>query len=45
MGTKHESSKLAVKHKVTRKGVHAKKKTSKIKSSKLYKKINVGQGH
>lgn len=27
-----------------RPGVHAKKKFSKIKSSKLYKKINKGQG-
>jgi len=27
-----------------RPGVHAKKKTSKIKTSKLYKKRNVGQG-
>jgi hypothetical protein len=27
-----------------RAGVHAKKKTSKIKTSKLYKKRNVGQG-
>lgn len=27
-----------------RPGVHAKKKTSKIKTSKLYKKINIGQG-
>jgi hypothetical protein len=27
-----------------RPGVHAKKKTSKIKTSKLYKKRNIGQG-
>lgn len=31
-------------NKVTRKGVHAKTKTSKTKSSKNYKKINRGQG-
>ena len=31
-------------NKVTRKGVHAKTKSSKLKSSKNYKKINRGQG-
>ena len=30
--------------KVKRKGVHAKTKCSKLKSSKNYKKINIGQG-
>ena len=29
---------------INRPGVHAKTKTSKIKTSKNYKKINVGQG-
>jgi hypothetical protein len=29
---------------ITRPGVHAKNGTSKLKSSKLYKKKNVGQG-
>jgi hypothetical protein len=33
-----------VKIKVSRPGVHAKSKTSKLKSSKLYKKLNKGQG-
>ncbi len=33
-----------VKIKVSRPGVHAKSQTSKLKSSKLYKKKNVGQG-
>ena len=32
------------KSKVSRPGVHAKSKTSKLKSSKLYKKLNKGQG-
>tara|TARA_R110000868_G_scaffold42549_1_gene143795 strand:- start:52 stop:186 length:135 start_codon:yes stop_codon:yes gene_type:complete len=32
------------KPKVARPGVHAKSKTSKLKSSKLYKKLNKGQG-
>jgi hypothetical protein len=32
------------KTKVRRKGVHAKTKCSKLKSSKNYKKINIGQG-
>ena len=32
------------KPKVSRPGVHAKTRTSKLKSSKLYKKRNVGQG-
>lgn len=33
-----------VKVKISRPGVHAKKKTSKLKSSKLYKKAYNGQG-
>jgi len=33
-----------VKIKINRPGVHAKKKTSKLKSSKLYKKAYNGQG-
>jgi hypothetical protein len=32
------------KKKVSRPGVHSKKKTSKHKSSKNYKKLSVGQG-
>jgi hypothetical protein len=32
------------KTKVSRPGVHAKTKSSKLKSSKNYKKINIGQG-
>ena len=33
-----------VKNKVSRPGVHAKTLTSKLKSSKNYKKKNIGQG-
>ena len=33
-----------VKEKVSRKGVHAKTKSSKVKTSKLYKKPSRGQG-
>ena len=33
-----------IKIKVSRPGVHAKSKTSKLKSSKNYKKKNIGQG-
>jgi len=32
------------KKKVSRPGVHSKTKASKLKSSKNYKKINIGQG-
>lgn len=32
------------KPKIKRKGVHSKKKTSKLKSSKNYKKLSRGQG-
>lgn len=34
-----------VRNKVSRPGVHAKTKTSKLKSSKKYKKLYRGQGH
>lgn len=37
-------SKLVKRTSKKRPGVHGKKKSSKIKSSKLYKKKNVGQG-
>ncbi len=33
-----------IKPKVKRKGIHAKSKTSHLKSSKNYKKLNRGQG-
>jgi len=39
---KEESKKVKVK--VRRKGIHAKSKTSSLKSSKLYFKKNKGQG-
>jgi len=32
------------KNQISRPGVHSKSKTSKLKSSKNYKKVNVGQG-
>ncbi len=32
------------KPKKQRPGIHSKKKTSKLKTSKLYKKVSVGQG-
>lgn len=38
------STKVLVKKKVSRPGVHSKCKSSKLKSSKLYKKLNRGQG-
>jgi hypothetical protein len=38
------SSNYILKHKVKRKGVHAKSKTSKLKSSKNYVKRYKGQG-
>jgi hypothetical protein len=41
---KEVSAKTLTKPKVSRKGVHAKTKSSKSKSSKLYKKIYKGQG-
>jgi len=39
-----ESSTKLEKNKVARPGVHAKTKTSKLKSSKKYKKLYRGQG-
>lgn len=39
-----DSAKQKVKIKITRKGIHAKTKTSISKNSKNYKKINKGQG-
>ena len=38
------STGLRVKIKKTRPGVHSKKKTSKLKGSKNYKKLKIGQG-
>lgn len=38
------SSEKKIKGKISRPGVHAKKKTSKTKTSKNYKKKYVGQG-
>jgi hypothetical protein len=40
----NNSSEKKVKIKVSRPGVHAKTKTSKLKSSKNYKKLYKGQG-
>lgn len=39
-----QTSTVRVAKKISRPGVHAKSKTSKIKSSKNYKKLSVGQG-
>lgn len=39
-----QATEKKVKIKVSRPGVHAKTKTSKLKSSKNYKKLNRGQG-
>ena len=44
MAKAKESIKKLEKKKVSRPGIHAKCKTSKLKSSKNYKKINRGQG-
>lgn len=41
---KINESTTKTKIKVSRPGVHAKSKTSKLKSSKNYKKLNKGQG-
>jgi hypothetical protein len=41
---KESTSKVLDKPKVKRPGVHSKKKTSKLKSSKNYKKLYRGQG-
>jgi len=42
--TKEQGSNSKINIKVSRPGVHAKTKTSKIKSSKSYKKLYKGQG-
>jgi hypothetical protein len=39
-----EPSKLLVRKKISRPGVHSKKKTSSLKTSKNYKKLYRGQG-
>jgi hypothetical protein len=44
MAKQTNTSEKQVKIKVKRPGIHAKSNTSKLKSSKNYKKINVGQG-
>jgi len=44
MAKQTNTSEKKVKIKVSRPGVHAKAKTSKLKSSKNYKKIYGGQG-
>lgn len=44
MAKKTEVSKTITKKFVKRPGVHAKTKTSKLKSSKNYRKLNRGQG-
>lgn len=41
---KTEAIKKKIKTKVSRRGIHAKTKQSKNKSSKNYFKVNVGQG-
>lgn len=41
---KNEAIKKKAKAKILRKGIHAKTKQSKNKSSKNYFKVNVGQG-
>lgn len=44
MAKQTSTSNFLAKPKVKRPGVHAKSKTSKIKSSKNYKKVYTGQG-
>lgn len=44
MATKQSSGIFVKKTTRKRPKIHSKKKTSKIKTSKLYKKVNVGQG-
>lgn len=44
MAAKSTTTAFEKKPKVKRPGVHAKSKTSKLKSSKNYKKLNKGQG-
>jgi hypothetical protein len=41
---KESSSKKIVRKKVSRPGRHSKKRSSKLKASKNYKKLNKGQG-
>jgi len=41
---KDQNASFHVSAKKKRPNVHSKKKTSKLKTSKLYKKLNVGQG-
>jgi hypothetical protein len=42
--TKQTTVKFVKKERKKRPGIHSKKKFSKLKSSKNYKKLNVGQG-
>ena len=44
MAKTSQTTTVKVKEKVSRPGVHSKAKTSKLKSSKNYKKLNKGQG-
>ena len=44
MAVKTNTASFEAKPKVRRPGVHSKSKTSKLKSSKNYKKLNQGQG-
>jgi hypothetical protein len=44
MAKKTEVSKTIIKKFVKRPGVHAKTKTSKLKTSRNYRKLNKGQG-
>jgi hypothetical protein len=44
MAKTSQTTAVKVKEKVSRPGVHSKAKTSKLKSSKNYKKLNKGQG-
>jgi len=44
MATQSNSSVKKIKVKVSRPGIHSKSKTSSLKSSKNYKKLNNGQG-
>lgn len=44
MATKQSSGTFIKKATKKRPKIHSKKKTSKIKTSKLYKKVNIGQG-
>ena len=44
MAKQTNTAEKVIKQRIKRKGIHAKSKTSSLKSSKNYKKINVGQG-